>query len=57
VGSTVVLVLLLAGARSLGPRVGRALVAASAVALAGFGLYLLWTAAAGVGAVLSASGA
>jgi threonine/homoserine/homoserine lactone efflux protein len=56
VGSTVVLVLLLAGARSLGPRVGRALVAASAAALAGFGLYLLWAAARGVGAVFSASG-
>jgi threonine/homoserine/homoserine lactone efflux protein len=43
VGSTVVLVLLLAGARSLGPRIGRALVAVSAAALAAFGLYQLWT--------------
>jgi len=56
VGATVVLVLLLGGARTLGPRVGRALVAASAVALAGFGCYLLWTAARGVAAVLPASG-
>ena len=36
------IVTLFAGARSLGPRVGRALVGVSAVALAGFGCYQLW---------------
>jgi threonine/homoserine/homoserine lactone efflux protein len=43
VAATIALVLLLAGARSLGPRIGRALVAFSAVALACFGAYQLWT--------------
>jgi threonine/homoserine/homoserine lactone efflux protein len=36
------IVLLLAAARNLGPRVGRILTGASAVALACFGLYSLW---------------
>jgi threonine/homoserine/homoserine lactone efflux protein len=36
---------LFSGARNLGPRVGRGLVGASAVALAGFGVYQLWSAA------------
>jgi threonine/homoserine/homoserine lactone efflux protein len=36
------IVLLSAGARNFGPKVGRILVGASAVALAGFGLYQLW---------------
>ena len=48
VAATIVLVLLLAGARSLGPRIGRALVACSAVALACFGAYQLWTGGAGI---------
>jgi threonine/homoserine/homoserine lactone efflux protein len=39
--ATVGIVLLLGAARSLGPRVARTLVAVSAVALAGFGLYQL----------------
>ena len=43
VAATAVLVLLLASARSLGPRIGRALVGLSAVALACFGAYQLWT--------------
>jgi hypothetical protein len=42
VAGTSALVILLAAARSLGPRVARALVGVSAVALAVFGLYLLW---------------
>lgn len=36
------IVALFAGARSLGPRVGRVLVGVSAVVLAGFGCYQLW---------------
>jgi len=46
VGSTIVLVLLLAGARSLGSAVGRAFVAFSALALAAFGAWQI-----GVGAL------
>lgn len=46
--ATLGIVLLLGAARSLGPRIARTLVAVSAVALAGFGLYLL---AAGVTAL------
>jgi threonine/homoserine/homoserine lactone efflux protein len=42
VGTTVLVVLLFAFARRAGPRVARDLVAASAVALAGFGVYQLW---------------
>ena len=44
--ATAVILLAFAGARALGPRVGRALTALSAIALAGFGLYQLWTGAA-----------
>jgi threonine/homoserine/homoserine lactone efflux protein len=44
------IVLLTAGARNLGPKVSRALVGASAIALAAFGMYQLWVGA----AVLSA---
>lgn len=44
VAATSVVLLLLAGARSLGPRVGRLFVGLSAVALACFGAYQLWTA-------------
>jgi len=40
--ATTVIVMLLAAARSLGPRVARALVGLSAVALWGFGVYQLW---------------
>ena len=40
---TAAIVMLLAAARSLGTRVARLLVGASAVALTGFGFYLLWT--------------
>jgi threonine/homoserine/homoserine lactone efflux protein len=43
IAATAVLLLLLAGARSLGPRIGRALVALSALALACVGAYQLWT--------------
>jgi threonine/homoserine/homoserine lactone efflux protein len=39
---TAAIVTLLAAARSIGPRVARALLGLSAVALAGFGLYQLW---------------
>jgi threonine/homoserine/homoserine lactone efflux protein len=42
---TAAIVMLLAAARSLGTRVARALVGVSAVALAVFGLYLLWSGA------------
>jgi threonine/homoserine/homoserine lactone efflux protein len=37
------IIIAFAAARSLGPRVARALVGVSAAALAGFGLYQLWT--------------
>ena len=47
VAVTIALLLLLAGARSLGPRVGRALVGVSAVVLAGFGVYQLLAGLAG----------
>jgi threonine/homoserine/homoserine lactone efflux protein len=48
---TAAIVAVLAAARLLGPRVGRGLVAASALALGGFGLYQLWSGlAAGSGA-------
>jgi hypothetical protein len=40
-------VLLFAGARRLGPRVNRALVGLSAVALAAFGLWQFWLGLAG----------
>ncbi len=41
------IIALSAGAKSLGPRVSRALIGVSAVALAGFGSYLLWAGAGG----------
>lgn len=44
VAANVALLGVLAGARSLGPRVGRILIGLSAAALAGFGCYQLWTA-------------
>lgn len=42
VGSLAALVILFGAARSLGPKVNRALIGLSAVALAGFGVYQLW---------------
>jgi threonine/homoserine/homoserine lactone efflux protein len=42
------IILLFAGARGLGPRVGRVLVGASAVALAGFGVYQLCSGVSGL---------
>ncbi len=42
---TGVMLLAFAGARTLGPRLGRALVGLSAVALAAFGMYQLWNGA------------
>jgi threonine/homoserine/homoserine lactone efflux protein len=47
IGTTILIVLLFDFARSSGPRVARALVAISAVALGCFGLYQLWLGAAG----------
>jgi threonine/homoserine/homoserine lactone efflux protein len=41
--STAGIIVLFATARNLGPRVSRALLAVFALALAGFGVYLLWT--------------
>jgi threonine/homoserine/homoserine lactone efflux protein len=46
--STAVILLPFAGARALGPRVARAMVGASALALGAFGLYQLWVGAAPV---------
>jgi len=43
------IILLFAGAGNLGPKVGRALVGVSALALAGFGAYELWMAARSLG--------
>jgi hypothetical protein len=40
--STAVILLPFAGARTLGPRVGRWLLGVSALALTAFGLYQLW---------------
>jgi len=40
------IVLLFSGARTLGPRIGQAMVGLSAAAQAGFGLFQLWTGAA-----------
>lgn len=42
IASTALILIPFAGARSLGPRIGRAMVAVSALALAAFGLYQLW---------------
>jgi threonine/homoserine/homoserine lactone efflux protein len=42
IASTAVILVPFAGARTLGPRVGRTMVGISAVALAAFGLYQLW---------------
>jgi threonine/homoserine/homoserine lactone efflux protein len=42
------IIMLFAGARGLGPRVGRALVGASAVTLACFGVYQLWSGVSGL---------
>ena len=42
VGCTMGLILLFAGAGTLGPKVGRTLVGLSALALAAFGVYELW---------------
>jgi threonine/homoserine/homoserine lactone efflux protein len=41
--STAVILIPFAGARALGPRVGRAMVGLSALALAAFGVYQVWT--------------
>jgi len=49
--ATAALLVPFAGARALGPRVGRVLVGLSALALAGFGFYQCWT---GVRALVSA---
>jgi threonine/homoserine/homoserine lactone efflux protein len=49
VACTLGIILLFAGARGLGPKVARALVGLSALALAAFGLYELWL---GIGAFL-----
>jgi len=46
--TTAAILIPFAGARAMGPRVGRAMVGVSALALAAFGLYQLWT----VGAAL-----
>jgi threonine/homoserine/homoserine lactone efflux protein len=46
--ATALLVLLLSGARSLGPRIGRAFVGLSATALAAFACYQLWTGIVGI---------
>ena len=46
--STAVILLPFAGARALGPRVARAMVGASALALGAFGLYQLWVGSATV---------
>jgi threonine/homoserine/homoserine lactone efflux protein len=40
--STAIILIPFAGARALGPRVGRAMVGLSAIALTAFGLYQLW---------------
>jgi threonine/homoserine/homoserine lactone efflux protein len=40
--STALILIPFAGARALGPRIGRAMVGLSAIALAAFGLYQLW---------------
>lgn len=50
VSGMVAVVLLFAGARRLGPRVNRALVGVSALALAAFGLWQLWLGVAGAAA-------
>ena len=42
VGSLTALVVIFGAARSLGPKVNRALIGLSAIALAGFGVYQLW---------------
>jgi hypothetical protein len=42
IASTAIILVPFAGARTLGPRTGRAMVGISAVALAAFGLYQLW---------------
>lgn len=42
IASTAAILVPFAGARALGPRVGRAMVGISALALAAFGLYQLW---------------
>jgi threonine/homoserine/homoserine lactone efflux protein len=41
--STALILIPFAGARALGPRVGRAMVGLSALALAAFGLFQIWT--------------
>ncbi len=43
--SSIGIVILFSSARSLGPRINRKLIVISAIALAGFGIYLLWQAA------------
>ena len=53
VATTAALMVVFAGARALGPAVGRTMVGISALALAGFGLYQLW---AGAAAILRPSG-
>ncbi len=40
--SSIGIVVLFSSARNLGPRINRRLIALSAIALAGFGIYLLW---------------
>jgi threonine/homoserine/homoserine lactone efflux protein len=42
IASTALILIPFAGARALGPRVGRAMLGASAVALCAFGLYQVW---------------
>ena len=48
IASTAVILLPFAGARALGPRVGRAMLGVSAAALAAFGVYQLWAVGAAV---------
>ena len=43
IASTALILIPFAGARALGPRVGRAMMGASAVALCAFGVYQVWT--------------
>jgi threonine/homoserine/homoserine lactone efflux protein len=42
ISTTAVILIPFAGARALGPRVGRAMVGVSALALAAFGVYQVW---------------
>jgi hypothetical protein len=42
IGALILLIVLFGAARQLGPRVNRALIGLSALALLGFGVYQLW---------------